>query len=86
MSNTKELYTCWLNAKDELRKRFLRIDTSNKSGDAENAIHEYDAGLQYFIDSTRKMFDRDEKRIKVRDETIRYLQDQLAERTSNDVS
>jgi len=78
MSNPNEMFDRWLNAKDNTNKYLLRIISANKSNDAANALDEYSAKQQYFIDVTRKIFDRDEKRIKVRDATIRYLQDKLA--------
>ena len=80
MSNPNELFNQWLDAKDEMNKRLLRIVSANKSNDAGRAIDEFSAKQEWLIDVTRKIFDRDEKRIKVRDATIQYLQDKLAQK------
>jgi len=74
----KENYDLWLSAKDRLNTEMIRVVSANKSGDAETAIANFNGSFEFLLKQTRAIFDQDEKRIQVRNETIASLQDQIA--------
>lgn len=77
MKTPKERYEDWLDAKDRVNTGLVRLSGA-KENEIYNATENLSSAIQNLIEQTRWIFEQDESRIKVRNETIAYLHDKIA--------
>lgn len=87
MSKAKDLYDEWCDLRDETNKATVNAIVECSSGNVDlnklrNILEKLNFNLEHHIKKSREIFDHDERRVVERNNTINYLQDKLAEKST----